>query len=240
MEPNQTYHLNIQPYPLSITLEKTALIVIDMQNDFCTVGGFADLMGHDVRHTQKPIQPIQTLLQILRQTPVTIIHTREGHRPDLTDCPAHKLKRSQIRGAEIGSEGVMGRILTRGSKSHDFVDDLYPLENEIVLDKPGKGAFEATDLDLILRNRGIQHILFAGVTTECCVHTTLRIASDIGYECVLLEDCCASLDPEFHRVAIRVAEQIFGWVCDSKKLLSDLGVSQPSSSDQNLSPIAVS
>lgn len=227
----QQYVLDIQPYPISLNLEQTALIVIDMQNDFCTKGGFADLMGYNVRYTQKPIQPLQKLLQALRQTPITIIHTREGHRPDLTDCPAHKLERSKRKGAEIGSEGVMGRILTRGSKSHDFVEELYPLPSEIVLDKPGKGGFEGTDLDIILRNRGIKHILFAGVTTECCVHTTLRIASDLGYECILLEDCCASLDPEFHTVSVRIVETIFGWVCDSNTLLSCLGFSHSHESD---------
>jgi len=233
----QQYVLDIPPYSMALNLERTALIVIDMQNDFCTLGGFADRMGYDVRYTQTPIQPLQRLLQVMRQTPVTIIHTREGHRPDLTDCPAHKLERSKHKGAEIGSEGAMGRILTRGSKSHDFVEELYPLKTEIVLDKPGKGGFEGTDLDIILRNRGIRQILFAGVTTECCVHTTLRIASDLGYECVLLEDCCASLDPEFHAVSVRMVEAIFGWVCDSDTLLSYLGFSPMSRESEVLSLI---
>ncbi len=209
-----------KPYPLTLDLAHTALLVIDMQNDFCTTGGWADRKGFDVAQTQKPIQPLKHLLTALRQTSVTIVHTREGHRPDLSDCPPHKLARSKNQNAEIGSEGVMGRLLTRGSKSHDFVDELQPLAGEIVLDKPGKGSFVATDLDLILRQRGIRQLLLTGVTTECCVHTTLRTANDLGYECLLLEDCCASLVPEFHRVSVEMTQLIFGWVTTSKQLLT--------------------
>ncbi|MEL7070944.1 MAG: isochorismatase family cysteine hydrolase [Cyanobacteria bacterium J06581_3] len=212
-----------QPYPLALSLENAALLVIDMQNDFCTPGGWADLKGFDVSHTRKPIEPLRVLLAALRQTPITIIHTREGHRPDLSDCPPHKLARSKCQKAEIGSEGAMGRLLTRGSKSHDFVDELRPEPGEIVLDKPGKGAFVATDLDLILRQREIKQLLLAGVTTECCVHTTLRTANDLGYECLLLEDCCASLNSEFHRVSIEMTKTIFGWVTASADLLESLG-----------------
>ncbi|MEM7062193.1 MAG: cysteine hydrolase [Cyanobacteria bacterium P01_B01_bin.77] len=208
------------PYPLTLDLERTALLVIDMQNDFCTPGGWADCKGFDVSQTQSPIRPLQTLLNGLRQTPVTIIHTREGHRPDLSDCPPHKLARSKRQNAEIGSEGAMGRLLTRGSKSHDFVDTLQPMPGEIILDKPGKGAFVATDLDLILRQRGVRQLLLTGVTTECCVHTTLRSANDLGYECLLLEDCCASLVPEYHRVSVEMAQVIFGWVTTSEQLLA--------------------
>ncbi|MGD1862984.1 MAG: cysteine hydrolase family protein [Phormidesmis sp.] len=211
-----------RPYPTSFDFEHTALLVIDMQNDFCTAGGWADRKGFDVSRTQKPIQPLKALLLALRQTPITIIHTREGHRVDLSDCPPHKLARSKRQNAEIGSEGVMGRLLTRGSKSHDFVDDLQPFPNEIVLDKPGKGAFVATDLDLILRQRGIKQLLLTGVTTECCVHTTLRTANDLGYECLLLEDCCASLNPEFHRISVEMTETTFGWVTDSRELLKSI------------------
>lgn len=219
-------HIKIptQPYPISLSLEYTALLVIDMQNDFCTPGGWADRKGFDVSETQKPIQPLKALLAALRQTPVTIIHTREGHRSDLSDCPPHKLARSKRQKAEIGSEGIMGPLLTRGSKSHDFVDDLQPLPGEIVLDKPGKGAFVATDLGLILRSRGIKQLLLTGVTTECCVHTTLRTANDLGYECVLLEDCCASLNPEFHRISVEMTQTIFGWVTTGTKLLQAINV----------------
>ena len=210
------------PYPLAINLEDTALLVIDMQNDFCTAGGWADLKGFDVSQTQSVIKPLQALLIALRQTPITIIHTREGHRPDLSDCPSHKLARSQHQKAEIGSEGIMGRLLTRGSKSHDFVDGLRPWVGEIVLDKPGKGAFVATDLDFILRRRGIRQLLLTGVTTECCVHTTLRTANDLGYECLLLEDCCASFNPEFHRISVEMTQTIFGWVTSGAELLQAL------------------
>ncbi|MEL6779544.1 MAG: cysteine hydrolase [Cyanobacteria bacterium J06597_16] len=211
-----------RPYPLSLTLEHTALLVIDMQNDFCTIGGWADLKGFDVSKTQKPIEPLKAVLAAVRQTPMTVIHTREGHRPDLSDCPPHKLARSKRQNAEIGSDGVMGRLLTRGSKSHDFVDELQPLPNELVLDKPGKGAFVATDLDLILRSRGIRQLILTGVTTECCVHTTLRTANDLGYECLLLEDCCASLNSEFHRVSVEMTQTIFGWVTSSTELLASI------------------
>lgn len=209
-----------RPFPLPLTLEQTALMVIDMQNDFCTPGGWAERKGFDVSQTQRPIKPLQRLLARLRQTPMTIIHTREGHRPDLSDCPHHKLARSRYQKAEIGSEGAMGRLLTRGSKSHDFVAELQPFPAEIVLDKPGKGAFVGTDLDLILRQRGIKQLLLTGVTTECCVHTTLRTANDLGYECLLLEDCCASLLPEFHSASVKMVEMIFGWVTPSTTLMA--------------------
>lgn len=211
-----------RPCPIIISLEHTALMVIDMQNDFCTPGGWADLKGFDVGQTQRAIEPLKVLLRALRRTPITIIHTGEGHRPDLSDCPPHKLARSKHQNAEIGSEGNMGRLLTRGSKSHDFVDDLQPLPSEIVLNKPGKSAFVATDLDLILRQRQIKQLILTGVTTECCVHTTLRMANDLGYECLLLEDCCASFNPEFHRVSVEMTETIFGWVIDSKALLNSI------------------
>ncbi|MEN8446181.1 MAG: cysteine hydrolase [Cyanobacteria bacterium J06555_13] len=213
-----------QPYPIALSLASTALLVIDMQNDFCTPGGWADRKGFDVSQTQQPIEPLKRLLTALRKTPITIIHTREGHRWDLSDCPPHKLARSKRQQAEIGSYGSMGRLLTRGSKSHDFVDDLQPASGEIVLDKPGKGAFVATDLDLILRSHGIRKLLLTGVTTECCVHTTLRTANDLGYECVLLEDCCASLNPEFHRISIEMTQTIFGWVSSSTELIKAIAL----------------
>ncbi|MEM9153783.1 MAG: cysteine hydrolase family protein [Cyanobacteria bacterium P01_F01_bin.33] len=219
MTATSTIAIPARPDLFTMSLENTALVAIDMQNDFCSPGGWADCKGFDVSLTQKPIAPLQALLATLRKTPVTIVHTREGHRPDLSDCPPHKLRRSRRQNAEIGSEGVLGRLLTRGSKSHDFVDALKPVPGEIVLDKPGKGAFVATDLDLILRQRRVQYLLFAGVTTECCVHTTLRTANDLGYECLLLEDCCASLVPEFHRVAVEMTHVIFGWVSTSTELL---------------------
>ncbi|MEM6451865.1 MAG: cysteine hydrolase [Cyanobacteria bacterium P01_D01_bin.105] len=220
--PHTSITVSARPSPFTLQLERAALLVIDMQNDFCSLGGWADSKGFDVRHTQKAIQPLQALLKCLRTTPITIIHTREGHRPDLSDCPPHKLARSKQQNAEIGSVGAMGRLLTRGSKSHDFVDDLKPIAGEIVLDKPGKGSFVATDLDLILRQRDIQYLLLTGVTTECCVHTTLRTANDLGYECLLLEDCCASLVPEFHRVSVAMTQQIFGWVTSSEQLVQQL------------------
>lgn len=238
MHASSPVSVSAQPYPFTLSLDHTALLVIDMQNDFCTPGGWADLKGFDVSQTQKPIQPLQRLLRQLRQTPVTIIHTREGHRPDLSDCPPHKLARSQRQNAEIGSEGVMGRLLTRGSKSHDFVDQLTPQSGEIVIDKPGKGAFVATDLDLLLRQRQIRQLLLTGVTTECCVQTTLRTANDLGYECLLLEDCCASLVPEFHRVSVEITQTIFGWVTSSASLLQ--AIQPPQSGPSHSADRAVS
>ncbi|MBD2099641.1 cysteine hydrolase [Leptolyngbya sp. FACHB-261] len=214
-----------EAYPLDLPLEKTALLVIDMQNDFCAYGGYGDLMGYDITMTRRPIEPIQKVLAAVRETPITVIHTREGHRPDLSDCPPNKIERSRRVGAGIGDPGPMGRILVRGEKGHAIIDELQPVAGEIVLDKPGKGSFYQTDLDLILRNRGISHLLFSGVTTDVCVHTTMRVANDIGYYCLLLEDCCGAFDQGNHQAAINMVKMqggVFGWVSNSQKLCSAL------------------
>lgn len=204
--------------PFRFDIATTALLVIDMQNDFCAPGGYGALMGYDVSLTRAPIEPIRRVLDAAREAGLTIIHTREGHRPDLSDCPANKLDHSKLMGAGIGDMGPLGRILVRGEKGHAIIDELQPIPGETVLDKPGKGSFYQTDLDLILKNRGITHLLFSGVTTDVCVHTTLRDANDRGFRCLLLEDCCGAFDPMLHQAAVNMVKMqggIFGWVANS-------------------------
>ena len=211
------------PFDGKIKPEATALIIIDMQTDFCGVGGYVDKMGYDLSNTARAIQPIKRLLDKIRQIPgFTIIHTREGHRPDLSDLPANKRWRSQQIGAEIGSLGPAGRILVRGEKGWDFIEELKPEPGEIIIDKPGKGSFYATDLDLILKTKGITHLILTGITTDVCVHTTMREANDRGYECLILEDCTGATDPLNHDAAIHMVKMqggVFGSVSDSEKVL---------------------
>jgi nicotinamidase-related amidase len=215
-----------KPYPFALDPATTALVVIDMQRDFLEPGGFGALLGNDVSLLATAIEPLQRVLAAAREAGLTIIHTREGHRPDLSDCPPSKRARGGLA-TGIGDAGPKGRILIRGEDGHDIVDELAPAPGEIVLDKPGKGSFYATDLELILRNRGIASLIVTGVTTEVCVHTTVREANDRGFECLVLADCCGSYFPEFHRVALEmIAAQggIFGWVADADALLSHLPV----------------
>ncbi len=220
-----TVKVEALPYPFEFELSSTALLIIDMQRDFCAPGGFGEKLGNDITLTRNVIAPLQQVLQAARDAGMFVIHTREGHRPDLSDCPPSKLARSKRQGAGIGDVGPMGRILIRGEYGHDIVDELKPLPNEPVVDKPGKGAFYQTDLDVILRTKGIKSLIVSGVTTHVCVHTTIREANDRGYECLLLEDCSAAFDPRDHEAAVRMTHQqggIFGWVSDSKKLLEAL------------------
>lgn len=194
----------------------TALIVIDMQRDFCAPGGYAAQAGLDVARLAAPIAAIRRLLDAARRTPALVVHTREGHRPDLSDCPPAKLRRSVAAGAPIGSPGPLGRLLVRGERGHDFVDELQPLPGEVVLDKPGYGAFHQTDLAQVLANRGITALVICGVTTEVCVHSTLREAVDRGYDCVVVGEACAASEPQLHEPAlamIGVEGGIFGRVC---------------------------
>jgi biuret amidohydrolase len=210
-----------QPGPYAFDPETTALVVIDMQRDFLEPGGFGAALGNDVSLLSSAVEPLQKVLAAARELELTIVHTREGHRPDLADAPPAKL----ARGGFIGSDGPKGRILVRGEYGHDIVDALAPADGEVVLDKPGKGSFYATDLELILRNRAVKSLIVTGVTTEVCVHTTVREANDRGFECLVLEDCCGSYFPEFHEVALRmIAAQggIFGWVGTSSDLLEAL------------------
>jgi biuret amidohydrolase len=212
--------IKAEPFPLEFDPNTTALIIIDMQRDFVLPGGFGEVLGNDTSLLLAAVDPIAAVLNQCREVGVFVIHTREGHRPDLSDCPPAKLN----RGGEtfIGREGPMGRILIRGEQGHDIINELYPIDGEPVIDKPGKGSFHSTDLHEILDNRGIKTLIVCGVTTEVCVHTTVREANDRGYECVVLSDGTASYFPEFHRVAldmIKAQGGIFGWVADSEAFI---------------------
>ncbi|VTZ52448.1 Isochorismatase [Methylocella tundrae] len=214
-----------EPFPFRLDAARAALLIIDMQRDFLEPSGFGELLGNDVTMLRRAIQPNRRLLHAWRAAGLMVIHTREGHRPDLTDLPASKKSRS--RGAlGIGDQGPMGRVLIRGEAGHDIIPELYPAPGEPVVDKPGKGAFFATDLHAILHNRDIAQLVVTGVTTEVCVNTTVREANDRGYECLVLEDCCASYFAEFHEIGLRmIAAQgaIFGWVGQSDDLITALG-----------------
>jgi biuret amidohydrolase len=216
--------MEAEPYALEFDPQTAALLIIDMQRDFVMPGGFGEALGNDVTPLQATIAPTRRVLETARKLGMMVIHTREGHRPDLHDCPPTKLVRGRGK-TRIGDPGPMGRILVRGEVGHDIVPELYPIEGETVVDKPGKGAFYATDLELILRNNGIKTLVVCGVTTEVCVNTTVREANDRGFECVVLSDCVASYFPEFQRAALAMVKAqggIFGWVSDSKRALSAL------------------
>ncbi|MDH4174425.1 MAG: cysteine hydrolase [Betaproteobacteria bacterium] len=216
--------VDAQPYEFEFEPASCALMIIDMQRDFVDPGGFGEALGNDVSLLRKAIAPTKKVLDAARKRKMLVIHTREGHRPDLSDLPRSKKLRGKLK-AGIGDPGPMGRILVRGEHGHDIVDELKPAPGEPVVDKPGKGAFYATDLDSMLHNRGIHQLVVCGVTTEVCVNTSVREANDRGYDCLVLEDCVGSYFPAFQRAAldmIKAQGGIFGWVSDSKRFLAGL------------------
>ena len=220
--------IHAEPFDLDFEIESSALVFIDFQRDFVLPGGFGEELGNDTSLLLAAIPPAKTVLAKARELGMLVIHTREGHTPDLTDCPPAKL----TRGGQtfIGTDGPMGRILVRGQKGHDIVEDVYPIAGEPVIDKLGKGAFYSTELHQILIDRRIKTLFVGGVTTEVCVHTTVREANDRGYECVVLSDCVASYFPEFQRVALEMIKAqgaIFGWVADSSEFLEAVSAKQP-------------
>ena len=212
--------LQAEPGPMAFEIGRTALVIIDMQRDFLEKGGFGETLGNDVSLLMRAVEPCQRLLAAARELGVFIVHTREGHRPDLSDAPKAKLERGSPE-KRIGQTGPMGRILVRGEPGNQILPELKPVTGELVIDKPGKGAFHATPLHHELLRRGLTHLLFMGVTTEVCVHTTIREGNDRGYRCVAIADACASYFPEFHRVGLEMIKAqggIFGWVSDSAAL----------------------
>src|SRR5215208_3172933 len=219
-----TLAIPADPYDFTFEPAATALLIIDKQRDFVDSGGFGELLGNDVAPLREVIAPIGRVLAAWRARGLLVIHTREGHRPDLSDCPPAKLARGKLA-IGIGDVGPLGRVLVRGEPGHDIVDGLRPLAGEPVIDKPGKGSFYATDLSGILAHRGIRSLIVTGVTTEVCVHTTVREANDRGFECLVLSDCVGSYFPEFQDAALKmIAAQggIFGWVAASRQLLDVL------------------
>lgn len=216
--------VDAEPQSIAFDPKRATLMMIDMQRDFLEPGGFGAALGNDVSKLTVAIEPCRNLLMTARRIGMHIVHTREGHRPDLSDAPPAKLARGSAT-LRIGAPGPMGRILIRGEPGHDIISKLYPLDSEPIIDKPGKGSFYATDLHLLLQNRGIDTLIVCGVTTEVCVHTTVREANDRGFRCIVPSDCCASYFPEFHDAALRMVKAqggIFGWVSDSRRLISAL------------------
>jgi nicotinamidase-related amidase len=216
------------PYDGNLRPDNTAIIVIDMQTDFCGEGGYIQLLGYDISLTRACIAPIKRLLDVARQKGFAILHTREGHRPDLADLPANKRWRSRKMkgGIGIGDPGPCGRVLVRGEPGWDIIPELYPRPGETIIDKPGKGSFYATDLELVLRTRGLTNIVLTGITTDVCVHTTMRDANDRGFECLLLSDCTGATDLGNHEAALKMVKMqngVFGAVSTSAALIEAIG-----------------
>ncbi|GMV85310.1 MAG: putative isochorismatase hydrolase [Dehalococcoidia bacterium] len=214
------------PYDGQFDPASTALVLVDWQTDFCGPGGYVDAMGYDLRLTRAGVEPTRRVLELCRAVPgMTVLHTREGHKADLSDCPPNKLWRSKQMGAGIGDQGPCGRILVRGEPGWDIIPELYPRPGEPIIDKPSKGAFGLTDIDLVLRNRGVSRLIFTGITTDVCVHTIMREANDRGYECLLLSDCTGATDFGNYLAALKMVTMqggVFGAVSDSAKLIAAL------------------
>jgi len=225
MKPDKVAIVEAEPYPFELSPHHCALLIIDMQRDFLEPGGFGEMLGNDVGQLRRTIEPNKKLLAAWRKAGLLTIHTREGHRPDLADLPP--AKRIRGRGAKhIGDDGPMGRILVRGEKGHDIIAELYPAKGEPVIDKPGKGAFFATDLHAILQYHGIRQLVVTGVTTEVCVNTTVREANDRGFDCLVLEDCVGSYFPDFQAAGLKMIKAqggIFGWVSNSQRVIAAIG-----------------
>ena len=224
--------LAAEPGPFTLDLASTALVIIDMQRDFCEPGGFGETLGNDVSLLRAVIPPLRAVLAAARAAGLMVIHTREGHRPDLSDCPPAKLNRGNPT-LRIGDPGPKGRILVRGEYGHDIIDELAPLPGELVIDKPGKGSFCATDLELMLRTRGIDNLVLTGITTDVCVHTTMREANDRGFECLILEDCTGATDKGNHLAALKMVEMqggVFGAVADSTAVIEAIALTRRRSS----------
>jgi nicotinamidase-related amidase len=224
MHTNGLLSIEAEPYPFEFYLSSCALVIIDMQRDFLEPGGFGEMLGNDVSQLRRTIEPNKKLLAAWRLKNLPVIHTREGHRPDLADLPPAKKIRGRSKTC-IGDAGPMGRILVRGEEGHDIIPELYPLPGEPVIDKPGKGAFFATDLHAILQHKHIKQLIVTGVTTEVCVNTTVREANDRGYDCLVPSDCVGSYFPEFQEMGLKMIKAqggIFGWVSDSGKILEAL------------------
>jgi biuret amidohydrolase len=216
--------IEAEPEALKVDFGKAALVIIDMQRDFLEPGGFGEALGNNVSRLKAAVGPCRALLAAARKAGILVVHTREGHRPDLTDAPPHKVERGDPA-LRIGAPGPMGRILVRGEPGHDIIPELYPVAGEPVIDKPGKGAFYQTDLELMLKNRGIDTLLVCGVTTEVCVNTTVREANDRGFRCIVIADCCASYFPEFHDMGLKMIKAqggIFGSVAASAPVIAGL------------------